>query len=236
MHGVKPKNQCNNIGIKNSSKLKNQQPIDLIENPDFRISLGKRTIGKKQRELLWSTYLGKDSRLGQCYACNNELDILYSEAGHVIAFEQGGTDNIDNLRPICVTCNRGMGTENLEEYKEKITSLAFDDKKILIQKNGLFGQRYNNQKYVPIELVESKYIRLYDAAYILKRDLNINFDRTYIDYYKPKQLYIVDCYREELKKLGFTIHRITDKEFPTLDHICVLLEDFKTFYIKNKNN
>lgn len=54
---------------------------------------------------------------GFCYTCNKEL--LYSdmECGHIIAHALGGNALLDNLMPVCKSCNRDMGTMNLEEYK-----------------------------------------------------------------------------------------------------------------------
>ena len=40
--------------------------------------------------------------------------------GHVLAKRYGGLYTIDNLRPICSTCNIRMGTENLNDYKDRL--------------------------------------------------------------------------------------------------------------------
>ena len=42
-----------------------------------------------------------------------------TEGAYIVSVDNGGTDNIDNLKPICATCNKSMGTENLEEFKNK---------------------------------------------------------------------------------------------------------------------
>jgi 5-methylcytosine-specific restriction endonuclease McrA len=39
------------------------------------------------------------------------------ECGHIIAHALGGNALLDNLMPVCKSCNRDMGTMNLEEYK-----------------------------------------------------------------------------------------------------------------------
>ena len=36
--------------------------------------------------------------------------------GHIISKAEGGTMEIQNLRPICQTCNLGMGKKNMKEY------------------------------------------------------------------------------------------------------------------------
>jgi len=41
------------------------------------------------------------------------------EVGHNKPFAKGGEWNINNLRPICRTCNRSMRTMTIEEFKKK---------------------------------------------------------------------------------------------------------------------
>jgi hypothetical protein len=41
------------------------------------------------------------------------------ECGHVISEKNGGNVTLDNLRPICSSCNKSMGVMNLEEFKSK---------------------------------------------------------------------------------------------------------------------
>jgi 5-methylcytosine-specific restriction endonuclease McrA len=42
------------------------------------------------------------------------------EACHIISKKNGGNDELDNLVAGCIKCNRRMGTENLETYKNRI--------------------------------------------------------------------------------------------------------------------
>lgn len=54
---------------------------------------------------------------GQCFVCENDLHIENMECGHVVSHVYHGSVSIDNLEPICKTCNRDMGIMNLNEYK-----------------------------------------------------------------------------------------------------------------------
>jgi 5-methylcytosine-specific restriction endonuclease McrA len=36
--------------------------------------------------------------------------------GHVISEKAGGTHEINNLRPICASCNHSMGSENMVDF------------------------------------------------------------------------------------------------------------------------
>lgn len=70
---------------------------------------------------VWEKYMGNVAR-GKCYCCDNiEIAFYNFEAGHVKAKSLGGSDDIDNLRPICSFCNKSMGTENLYDYKRKLS-------------------------------------------------------------------------------------------------------------------
>ena len=37
--------------------------------------------------------------------------------GHVISEAMGGPTTVDNLRPVCATCNLSMRTQNMEKFK-----------------------------------------------------------------------------------------------------------------------
>jgi hypothetical protein len=54
-----------------------------------------------------------------CYTCNKLISAFDFEVGHVIAEANGGSTTEDNLKPICRTCNRSMGTKNIEEFKSQ---------------------------------------------------------------------------------------------------------------------
>ena len=78
----------------------------------------KRQIPKMIRGEVWKRYIG-NSVTGPCYCCKRELDVFDSwAAGHVVARFHGGSNTVSNLRPICISCNTSMGTENLYEFKE----------------------------------------------------------------------------------------------------------------------
>ena len=47
------------------------------------------------------------------------IDKARFDCGHVISENEGGGQEIINLRPICSGCNNGMGTMNMIEYVKK---------------------------------------------------------------------------------------------------------------------
>ena len=43
-------------------------------------------------------------------------DLAGFPCGHIIAEANGGLLKLDNLKPVCVSCNSSMGTQNMDEY------------------------------------------------------------------------------------------------------------------------
>jgi len=73
-------------------------------------------IPKKLREKLWKSYF-ETSMLGKCYVCVDDIEFTNFECGHVVSVFYGGKNDLDNLRPVCHTCNNDMGAKDMEEYK-----------------------------------------------------------------------------------------------------------------------
>ena len=88
---------------------------ELIIKPELKKRI---KIPKSLRISLWDKrFLNK--RSGNCYCCNNIIDITNFEAGHINSHYNSGKTNIDNLEPICNICNKSMNTENMNILKKK---------------------------------------------------------------------------------------------------------------------
>ena len=80
----------------------------------------KNYIPKKLKLDIWNKYIGEDKRNTKCICCNNtQIDILDFQAGHIISEKNGGQINIDNIIPICNSCNTSMSSENMDLYIQK---------------------------------------------------------------------------------------------------------------------
>ena len=80
----------------------------------------KKQIPQSVRIAVWDTYIGRAIGETTCTVCNNsKISQFNFHCGHIIAEKYGGTISIENLRPICKSCNSSMRTCNLEEYKLK---------------------------------------------------------------------------------------------------------------------
>jgi hypothetical protein len=78
------------------------------------IPIDDRPISAKLKEDVWKKCIN-----GMCAICeDNVITECCFEAGHIKARSFGGQTEIDNLLPMCMECNRYMGTRNALEYKK----------------------------------------------------------------------------------------------------------------------
>jgi hypothetical protein len=80
----------------------------------------RKSLPKQVTDMVWTMYEPPNSTIGKCYCCGREILLVPKnfECGHVISRYNGGSDNIYNLRPICSSCNKSMGTRDMREYMQ----------------------------------------------------------------------------------------------------------------------
>lgn len=76
------------------------------------------TISKDMRSRIWMRDCG-DVLNSKCYVCKGKMTSINFEVGHIISFKNKGKTSDENLKAICQTCNRSMGSKNMEEYKKE---------------------------------------------------------------------------------------------------------------------
>ena len=80
----------------------------------------KKGIPKAVKSHIWDHYIGRHINEHRCLCCKKayirNTDFV---TGHVISEANGGTLEINNLRPICAVCNNGMGKMNMVDYVKK---------------------------------------------------------------------------------------------------------------------
>ena len=80
----------------------------------------KQSIPKNVRVIVWNHFIGEDIIRHRCLCCKKVLiSNTNFEVGHVLSEKNGGTHEINNLRPICFACNHSMGTENMIDFVVK---------------------------------------------------------------------------------------------------------------------
>jgi len=77
------------------------------------------SIPKTVKDKLWDDNFGHDAGIGKCYCCQKNINSKKFDCGHIMSVAKGGTNNIENLKPVCSTCNKSMGTTNMEEFKKE---------------------------------------------------------------------------------------------------------------------
>ena len=106
-------------------KNRNQKNINKrnIHNNKNKIHIKKKEqIPKRIRELVWTTYNGEVFS-SKCYVswCTNNINVFSFQTGHDIPESLGGTLDIDNLKPICGSCNLSMGNKySITEWSKLI--------------------------------------------------------------------------------------------------------------------
>ena len=115
----KPKKQAKNLA---NNQLKKQQTTHSKKKEKTNVInakvSGKKAIPKTIRNQVWRRFCG-DRLDAKCFCCAQSLAYESWEAGHVLSEAKGGKSVIDNLRPICLPCNRSMGTKHMFEFMKE---------------------------------------------------------------------------------------------------------------------
>ena len=81
-------------------------------------SSGRSSCPKAVKEVVWRKYSGNRMN-GKCYVCKGPVTYNNFEVGHNKSYAQGGKWVVGNLRVLCRSCNRSMGTMTIETFKKK---------------------------------------------------------------------------------------------------------------------
>jgi 5-methylcytosine-specific restriction endonuclease McrA len=77
----------------------------------------KKVIPKALKNKVWDKYIGIDIGQTKCLCCKiTNISQLNFHCGHIISEKDGGELTMDNLKPICGSCNWSMGTMNMDEF------------------------------------------------------------------------------------------------------------------------
>ena len=92
---------------------------DYTSISDNIILNNSKSISKKIRYDLWNKYYIKKDK-GRCKICKSRIFIYNFECGHKKSLKNGGTNDINNLKPICKKCNLNIGENNMKSYKNSL--------------------------------------------------------------------------------------------------------------------
>ena len=76
-----------------------------------------KKIPKKIKDDSWNKYVGKEKGNTYCICCDiEEINSKNFIGGHIISRKNGGHDTVDNIIPICSSCNLSMSSTNMDEF------------------------------------------------------------------------------------------------------------------------
>lgn len=101
--------------------LLTKMPFDQMDMSSFTVT--RKKIPAVVRQQVWGKCNGQGEH-GACFVCENVLGYRDMECGHVMAHALGGQDTVDNLMPVCKTCNRDMGIMHMMDYKAIVNRMA----------------------------------------------------------------------------------------------------------------
>jgi hypothetical protein len=77
----------------------------------------KKTIPAALKRKVWNKWIGEEIGKTKCLCCQlTEITQMSFHCGHIIAEANGGELKMDNLKPICPSCNSSMGTTNMDVF------------------------------------------------------------------------------------------------------------------------
>ncbi len=80
----------------------------------------KKRIPLVVKRKVWDKWVGKSIGTCLCLCCKlTEISQMSFHCGHVVSEKNGGKINVDNLRPICQSCNSSIGIQNMMEFIKK---------------------------------------------------------------------------------------------------------------------
>ena len=119
-------------------RQKNQKPLSLLtdefnyeirrspiipkpETSNNKTKYKKKSIPLVLKRRLWSKYFGEQNGIATCPCCKlSQISTFSFHCGHIISERNGGLMILDNLIPLCQSCNSSMGTKSYNEFCEYI--------------------------------------------------------------------------------------------------------------------
>jgi len=106
--------------LEEEERKKFEEEKQRIEEEKKEAKKKKQSIPKNVRIIVWNHYIGEDIIKHKCLCCKKvTISNTNYEVGHVLSEKNGGTHEINNLRPICFVCNHSMGAENMIDFVVK---------------------------------------------------------------------------------------------------------------------
>jgi 5-methylcytosine-specific restriction endonuclease McrA len=91
------------------------------EPTNNKVRYKKKSIPLVLKRRLWDKYFGEKNGIATCPCCKmTQISTFSFHCGHIVSERNGGALVLDNLIPICQSCNSSMGTKSYNEFCESI--------------------------------------------------------------------------------------------------------------------
>ena len=91
-----------------------EEQVHLVIENEIKL---RKTISRTLRKHVWVKRCN-DKISGECFCCLEEISFTNFDCGHIVSVKDGGSNDIDNLEPVCRSCNLHMGIMNMTLYKK----------------------------------------------------------------------------------------------------------------------
>jgi len=104
--------------IERSPIIPKQQHQEPTNN---KVRYKKKSIPLVLKRRLWNKYFGEQNGIATCPCCKlSQISTFSFHCGHIVSERNGGLLILDNLIPLCQSCNSSMGTKSYNDFCEYI--------------------------------------------------------------------------------------------------------------------
>lgn len=110
------------ISLYNSELNKTDNLLEDTSKPkkQTRGKYKKKSIPLVLKRKIWDYWVGESVGKTKCPCCKlSDITQMNFACGHIIPESQGGNLTVQNLKPICGSCNSSMGTQNMHDFINK---------------------------------------------------------------------------------------------------------------------
>lgn len=91
------------------------------EPTNNKVRYKKKSIPLVLKRRLWNKYFGEQNGIATCPCCKlSQISTFSFHCGHIVSERNGGLLILDNLIPLCQSCNSSMGTKSYNDFCEYI--------------------------------------------------------------------------------------------------------------------
>jgi hypothetical protein len=103
--------------IEKQNKSKNKGINKGINKKKNTTTNKKKSIPLALKRKVWDFWIGESVGKIKCPCCKlTDISQMSFSCGHIIPESKGGQLSVQNLKPICGSCNSSMGTQNMDDF------------------------------------------------------------------------------------------------------------------------